>query len=594
MSEEQVEYRTHYCADPVEAEIGKALKVAGWVDSWRDHGGVIFIDLRDRSGMLQVVIDREQDSQLHDLAGELRREYVIAVRGILRPRSEATVNPKIKTGAIELEAREIELLNRAKTPPFPLDDAETTRDSIRLEYRYIDLRRQKLQENMRVRHRVSQAVRNYLSESGFWEMETPVLTRSTPEGARDYLVPSRTEPGSFFALPQSPQLFKQLLMCGGFDRYFQLAKCYRDEDLRADRQPEFTQIDIEASFITEADIYRICEGIVEVAAAAAELTLPAAPFTRLDYEEAMRRYGTDRPDTRYGLELQTVTGIFSETELGVFKSVLDSGGIIKALVVPDAADWSRSRLDRYTELAGSLGARGLAWIKLLGSGWQSPIAKFLSEAEKQTLIDETGFSEGDCILFMADKQAVVNSVLSGLRNQIARDEGLLDGAGDSLVWVTRFPLMKYNEAVGRYDAMHHPFTAPTEGSLKYLPDHPEKAFSRAYDLVWTGVDLGGGSIRNHRYEVQQLIFETLGMEAPEAAQKFGFLLEALRQGAPPHGGFAFGFDRLVMLLTGEDSIRNVIPFPKTQKASDPLTGAPAQLPREQLLELHLEVSQPDE
>ncbi len=593
MTEEATSYRSHYCGRVSEAEVNEKIKVAGWVDSRRDHGGVIFIDLRDRSGLLQVVVDRDQDPELHDLFGELRREYVIQVEGKLRPRSEETINPNIETGTIELEAEKMELLNEAKTPPFPLDEAEQTREDLRLEYRYLELRRSRLQKNLALRHRVSQKVRKYLSEAGFQEVETPILTRSTPEGARDYVVPSRVNPGRFYALPQSPQLFKQLLMCAGTDRYFQIVKCFRDEDLRADRQPEFTQIDIEASFVEEKDIYEISEGVVKAAAEAAGVDLPEPPFPRMSYEEAMRRFGTDKPDLRYELELEEVSDIFRDTELGVFKSVLDSEGIIKALVVKGGEEWSRSRLDEYTEYAQSLGAKGLAWIKVGAGGWQSPIAKFLSDEEKEELVEQTGLENGDLIFFMADQPSVVNGVLSEIRRRVAREEDLIDDSHE-LLWVTKFPLLEYNQRQGRYEAMHHPFTAPAPESSDKLPDQPEEAYSRAYDLVWNGVEIGGGSIRNHQVEQQELMFESLGIGEEEASEKFGFLLKALQYGAPPHGGIAFGLDRLLMLLSGEETIRNVIPFPKTQRATDPLTGAPAEISVEQLQELHLEVDELDE
>jgi len=589
----KTEYRTDFCGELGEEQVGEELSLAGWVDTRRDHGGLIFVDLRDRSGLVQVVFDRDIDVSSHELAGELRKEYVIRVRGKLRYRSEETVNPDITTGRVELEAEEVNIFNKAKTPPFQLDEAEKTRESLRLKNRYLDLRRQKLQENLRLRHDVSQAVRNFLDESGFLEVETPVLTRSTPEGARDYVVPSRVHPGEFFALPQSPQLYKQLLMCSGFDRYFQIVKCFRDEDLRADRQPEFTQIDLEASFVSEEDIFSVSEGIVEEAAAAGEVQIPEPPFPRMSYEEALDRFGTDRPDTRFGLELTEVTEIFEETELGVFKSVLEDDGIIKVISVSGGAEWSRSRLDGYTEFAQSLGAGGLAWIKIKEDQWQSPIAKFLSEEEKENLREKAKLNPGDCVLFMADDEKLVNKILAELRLKIGEDEDLIDTSSQELIWVTDFPLMEYDPQQGRHVAIHHPFTAPAEDSLKYLPDQPEKAYSRAYDLVWNGVEIGGGSIRNHDLETQRLIFETLEISAEEVEQKFGFLLEALQYGAPPHGGIAFGYDRLLMLLAGEQSIRDVIAFPKTQRARDLLVDAPGPVTPTQLDELKIEVIDPD-
>lgn len=588
------EYRNKYCTDVSEADVGEELTLSGWVDRRRDHGGLIFIDLRDRSGLLQLVFDQDVSDSAHERAGDLRKEYVITVRGTVRERSEETINPDLETGTLEVEVFDLDVVNEAETPPFELDDAEKTRESLRLEHRYLDLRRGKMQSNIQTRHEVAQTVRRHLDEEGYLEVETPVLTRSTPEGARDYVVPSRLHAGEFYALPQSPQLFKQLLMCSGIDRYFQIVKCFRDEDLRADRQPEFTQIDIEASFVTREEIYELCEEMVVRMMETAGNQPPERPFERLSYDESMEKYGCDDPDTRFGLELQTVTDIFTETDLNVFRSVIEDDGIIKALVAPGGAEWSRSRLDGYEDEAKSLGAGGLAWIKINEDGWQSPIESFLSEEEKQELTERADLEPGDCILFMADQEPTVNRVLSTLRETVAEDDDLIPEDQDDFLWITNFPLVEYDEETGRYAAMHHPFTAPNDDSLQYLPENPEKAYSKSYDLVWNGVEIGGGSLRNHRLETQKTMFDTLDISEEEAEEKFGFLLEGLRYGAPPHGGIAFGFDRLLMLLTGSSSIRDVIAFPKTQQAVDPLTNAPARIDREQLEELHLEVLSPNE
>lgn len=587
-------YRSHYCAHLGEDQVDETITVSGWVDRRRDHGGLIFVDLRDRTGLLQVVFDRAEDADLHERAGELRKEYVVTVRGTLRERDPETVNPDLATGAVELAVDHLEVQNEAETPPFEIDDAEKTRESLRLEYRYLDLRRERLQDFLRVRHRVTRAIRDYFDEEGFAEVQTPCLTRSTPEGARDYVVPSRLHPGHFYALPQSPQLFKQILMCAGLDRYFQVVRCFRDEDLRADRQPEFTQVDVEASFVDREAIYGFSEGMMQAAAGAAGVEIPESPFPRLTHREAMDRYGTDAPDLRFGLAFHDLSEVFADTEIKVFRSVLDQNGIIKGFRVPEGGSWSRSRLDRYTEFAKDEGAGGLAWFQVRSDGWHSPLAKFLSEEEQSRLRSDVDVDVGDALLIVADESDVVHGVLSQLREKVARDENLVDEEEHACVWVTEFPLVEHDPNEGRYVATHHPFTAPTDDSLQFLPDEPQKARSKSYDLVWNGVEIGGGSIRNHRPDRQTLMFETLDIDRETAEEKFGFLLRALRYGAPPHGGIAFGLDRLIMLLVGADSIRDVMAFPKTQRATDPLTGAPSTINQELLQDLHLEVTEADE
>lgn len=586
-------FRTHYCAELGDHPVGETVTVSGWVDRRRDHGGLIFVDLRDHTGLLQVVFDRGEDEALHGRAGELRKEYVVTVEGTLRERDPDTVNPDLATGEVELAADHLEVLNASETPPFELDDAEKTRESLRLEYRYLDLRRPRMQRHLRVRHRAARAIRDYLDGEGFVEVETPALTRSTPEGARDYIVPSRLHPGRFYALPQSPQLFKQILMCSGLDRYYQIVRCFRDEGLRAERQPEFTQVDVEASFVDRETVYAFSEGLVRAAARAADLDLPEGRFPRMTHREAVSRYGTDSPDLRYDLAFFDLSEVFRETEINVFRSVLEDDGMIKGIRVPGGAAWSRSRLDGYTEFVQSEGAGGLAWFQLKDETWNSPLAKFLSDDEKSALREGTGVEAGDCLLIVADGEDVVHDVLGSLRRTVAEDEDLV-GEAHAPVWVTEFPLVEYSPEEGRHVATHHPFTAPTEASLDLLPDRPEEARSRSYDLVWNGVEVGGGSIRNHRPDRQRLMFETLGIDESTAREKFGFLLRALRYGAPPHGGIAFGFDRLIMLLVGADSIREVMAFPKTQRATDPLTGAPSTVSDEQLDELHIEVTEDDE
>lgn len=562
----------------------------GWVLRRRDHGGVIFIDLRDRWGITQVVFNPEINAEIHAKAHQLRSEWVIAVRGKVAKRPDDMENPKLATGAIEVLVEELRILNTSETPPFPLDEDIEISDSLRLQYRYLDLRRPEIAKNLILRHQAIQTVRSYLNDHDFIEVETPMLTRSTPEGARDYLVPSRVHPGKFFALPQSPQLFKQILMVAGMDRYYQIVKCFRDEDLRADRQPEFTQIDMELSFVTEEDIISIVEGMIQTLFKAARNLELAPPFQRMTYDEAMRRFGTDRPDTRFGLELVDLTESLRGCGFKVFNTVIDKGGVVKAINAKGCGGFSRKDLDDLTEYAGRFGARGMAWIKIKDDEWQSPITKFFSEHEIAAMAKALDAQPGDLLLFGADKPKVVSQVLSELRLELARRLGLIDGNSFNFLWVTDFPLLEYDDEQKRYTAVHHPFTAPNETQLHLLENDPGTVKSRAYDLVLNGNEIGGGSIRIHSPLMQKKVFKALGIEAEEAQEKFGFLLRALELGAPPHGGIAFGVDRLMMLLTGSSSIRDVIAFPKTQKATCPLTEAPSPVARKQLTELHL---QPD-
>ncbi|MFP4615827.1 MAG: aspartate--tRNA ligase [Thiohalorhabdus sp.] len=592
--------RTHLCNDLRREHIGAEIRVSGWVHRRRDHGGVIFVDLRDRSGLLQVVFHPPEEYSEGELgyeferAHQLRNEWVIAVRGVLRERPEGTVNSELPTGEVELEVLALKILNQADTPPFQLDEADEVGEDIRLRHRYIDLRRPEMAANLRLRHRVVQTMRRYLDDRDFLEVETPVLTRSTPEGARDYLVPSRTHPGSFFALPQSPQLFKQLLMVAGAERYYQVAKCFRDEDLRADRQPEFTQLDLEMSFLDEEAIMQMMEGMVRaVFDAVGEEALPD-PFPRMTYAEATRRFGSDRPDLRNPLELTELTDVMAEVEFKVFREPATSGGRVAALRLPGGGELSRKEIDDYTEFVGRYGAKGLAYIKVnevaKGSeGLQSPILKFLPETVVATILERTGAEDGDMVFFGADTRKVVNEALGALREQLARDRGLLAGGWRPL-WITDFPMFEWNPDSQRYEPLHHPFTAPYAEHLDKLESDPGAALSRAYDLVLNGAEVGGGSIRIHDPETQRRVFNALGIGEEEAQEKFGFLLDAFRYGAPPHGGLAFGLDRLVALLAGADSIRDVIAFPKTQRASCLLTQAPSEVDAEQLTELGLRLS----
>jgi aspartyl-tRNA synthetase len=580
--------RTHDCGSLRKSDIGKEVVLMGWVATRRDHGGLIFVDLRDREGVTQVVFNPEIDAKAHELGKELRTEWVLAIHGKVEGRPKGMENLKLTTGEIEVKVLEFEVLNRAKTPPFELTEKIDTNEDVRLHYRFLDLRRPPLVRNIRLRHRILQATRRFLSDNGFLEIETPFLTKSTPEGARDYLVPARIYPGKFYALPQSPQLFKQLLMISGFDRYFQVVRCFRDEDLRADRQPEFTQIDIETSFLAAEEFLPMMEGLIAEIWKTGGVSIKP-PFPRLTYAESIERYGLDAPDTRFGLELIDVSGIFQKTSFKVFGDALKNGGIVKAIVVKKGADLSRKDLDDLTEFVKIYGAKGLAWIKILENEWQSPIAKFFSDEEKKALTEKAKLEVGDAILFGADKAKIVNDSLGNLREHLGKKLGLIDEKKWNFVWVTDFPMFDYDDKEKRLVAVHHPFTSPKAEDIPLLDSAPEKARANAYDIVLNGNEIGGGSIRIHNREVQQKVFDILKIGREEAQDRFGFLLEALEYGAPPHGGIAFGLDRIVMLLAGEDSIRDVIAFPKTQKGIDPLVDAPSSVRAEQLAELGLKL-----
>jgi aspartyl-tRNA synthetase len=580
--------RTHSCGELRLEDAGREVVLMGWVQRRRDHGGLIFVDLRDRRGLTQVVFNPEINPDTHNKAGVLRDEFVLAVRGVVNPRPPEMVNPNLPTGEIEVMVSELRLLNSAKTPPFELEDYRVDiSETLRLKYRYLDLRRPSVMKNILFRHHAAQVVRQFLNGQGFIEVETPILTKSTPEGARDYLVPSRVQPGQFFALPQSPQLFKQLLMIGGLDRYYQLCRCFRDEDLRADRQPEFTQIDLEMAFITEADVYRVVEGMM--AALFRELLGVEAPlpFPRLTYRECLDRFGLDRPDLRFGLELQDLTDLVRDTQFRQFREVVEQGGVVKALNGPGLSRLSRKELDELIDLAGVYGARGLAWVKIQKDGWQSPLAKYFPESVKDAVNLRLAAREGDLILLVADAPLAACTALGQVRLHLGQKEGLIREEVHRLVWVSDFPLMEYDAGLGRWSPMHHPFTAPVDADVPLLATDPGQVRARAYDLVLNGVEIGGGSIRINRRDIQQQVFQALGISPAEAEEKFGFLLEALEYGAPPHGGVAFGFDRLVAIFCGAKSIREVIAFPKTQKAACLVTKAPSPVDPEQLLELGL-------
>lgn len=585
--------RTCYCGDVGPERIGQEVTLMGWVNRRRDLGGLVFIDLRDRSGIVQVVFNPEFNPKTHEKASSLRNEYVIAVKGKVIERPKGTDNPDLKTGQLEVQVGELFILSESNPIPFAIDEEGEVVENLRLKYRYLDLRRPKMQRNIILRDRAARSVRSYLHGQGFLEIETPFLTKSTPEGARDYLVPSRVNPGQFYALPQSPQLFKQILMISGFDRYFQIVKCFRDEDLRADRQPEFTQIDIEMSFIDREDIYSIMEGMMKTLfrdTLGIELN---PPFPRLTYEESMARYGVDNPDIRFGLGMTDVTDILKNTGFKAFADQLQRGGIVKALKV--SKDLSRKDLDNLHEFARGLGAKGLSWLRVGPEGWPSitgPLAKFVSEEERASLGKGMNPVPGDTLIFMADSSKLVNDVLGRVRLQLGKQLGLIPQGAFNFVWITDFPLLEYDEAEKRWTAKHHPFTSPLDEDLPLLSADPGKARAKAYDLVLNGSEVGGGSLRIYRREVQSLLFQQLGIGPEEAKEKFGFLLEALEYGPPPHGGIAFGFDRLVMILAGAESIRDVIAFPKTQKATDLMTEAPSTVDSRQLAELSLRVMGP--
>lgn len=584
------------CGALTEAHVGQRVTVMGWADTRRDLGAIVFVDLRDRSGIVQCVFDQAEIPDDFAKAETIRSEYVLAVRGEVTLRSEDTINPKIPTGTIEVRARELKILSTAKTPPFYIEDGINVREDLRLKYRYLDLRRPEMQKNLILRSKVAQVVRNYLCDNGFLEIETPMLTKSTPEGARDYLVPSRVQPGKFYALPQSPQQMKQLLMVSGMDRYFQIVRCFRDEDLRADRQPEFTQIDMEMSFVQPDDVMQLNEGLIQaIFKAAWDLDVPA-PFRRLTYREAMDRFGSDKPDTRFGLELVDVSDVVGQSDFKVFSSCVQNGGSVRAINVKGGASCiARRELDALVEYVKQYGARGMAWINVKENELQSPIVKFFKQEEIDALLARMGAEVGDILMFVSDaSDAVVFDALGHLRLHLGEKLGLIDHDKLDILWVTEFPLLEYNEEEKRYTAMHHPFTAPMDEDIDLLESEPGKVRAKAYDLVINGMEAGGGSCRIYSPELQERMFAALGFTKERAYEQFGYLLEAFKYGTPPHAGLAFGFDRLVMILCRGTSIRDVIAFPKVQSGTCPLTGGPDYVEEKQLKELHIRTTVEEE